>query len=89
MSCDYLYRTCRLTSAPDLPVEEFQQLLDHHLGTTEWRFDESIGGQDRGGDSHPIPVLGRGWGGKEAGERIDPSAAMRQLALENGVGVVA
>lgn len=84
-----------LTPAPDLSVEDFETLLNYHLENTDWRFDESAGvAEERGGDggpsfldTHPISVFGRGWGGREVGLQLDATTAMRQLALENGVGV--
>ncbi|WOO77863.1 uncharacterized protein LOC62_01G001421 [Vanrija pseudolonga] len=67
----------RERDAADLPLEQFQAVLDHHLETTAWRFEPREA-------AHPVRVLGRAWVGTRAGERISVEAAQREVQLENG-----
>ncbi|KAL1408470.1 hypothetical protein Q8F55_005282 [Vanrija albida] len=67
----------RERDAPDLAIDDFRAVLDHHLTTTAWRFEPREA-------AHPVRVLGRAWVGAQAGERVAVDAAARDVLLENG-----
>lgn len=78
--------------APDLHIDDFRKLLNHHLTATDWKFHPSdrtvplAPGMTPNPENHPIRVLGHNWIGREAGRRLDPLIGLRQTALENGFG---
>lgn len=83
-----------LTKAPRLHHEDLRKLIDHHITTTEWRFNTQSSGMrfaeglDTNAELHPIRGVARAWVGHQAGEQIDPLSALRQTILESGYAPV-
>lgn len=82
-----------------MPLEDFRQVIDHHLESTEWRFDTDTPVPNPHAlllptqgmaplEEHPIRVVGRRWGGAAAGDRIDSVQGLQQVALDNGLGTL-
>jgi hypothetical protein len=62
-----------LIQAPPLPLHHFKELVDHHLATTDWRYNPPAellpvvpGRQADDTEVHPIRVLGKDHGGVDA-----------------------
>ncbi len=63
-----------MTDAP-LPVDAFKAVLDHHIKSTEWRYEGTKAKE------HPIPVLGPSWAGRRIAQEEEETFSVSMPAF--------